>query len=230
MSQAIAGTEGPGQAWDYDAGGTMWLNLLPQVFLKATGHLPSEIWEKEFAAPLGLSEQFSWRGADFTWATGSEGVCKDYARIGQLLLNEGRWPGVKQPLVDESYVREMRTPQTRYTPYTNYSNPCYGLLTWLNTNPGSDRGSDKYPGVCRMFPRSTWFPAGSPSDVYSAAGILGQEMIIDPSHDLVVVSMGDTSNDFPVERVVYEGVCMMFPGECYGWGDATHSTGMPLAI
>jgi len=230
MSQAIHGIDGPGQAWHYDAGGTLWLNLLPEIFLKATGLFPSEVWAEEFAKPLGLSEQFSWLGVDWTWATGSEGLCRDYARIGQLLLNEGSWPGAKQPLVDKSYVREMRTPQTRYAPYTNYSNPCYGLLTWLNTNPGSDRGSEKSPGVCHMFPQSTWFPAGSPSDVYSAAGILGQEMIIDPKHNLVVVSMGDTSNDYPVERVVYEAICMMFPGECKGFDAAPGGADAPIAI
>ena len=68
----------------------------------------------------------------------------------------------------------MTTPQTRFAPYPNYSNPCYGLLTWLNTNPGSDRGSAEYPGVCKDWPKATWFPKGSGSNVYLLAGLLGQ--------------------------------------------------------
>ena len=81
------------------------------------------------------------------FSIGTVGTCRDYARFGQLLLNRGAWAGLSENIVSEDYIDMMRTPQTRYDPYVNYSNPCYGLLTWLNTNPGSDRGSDTYPGV-----------------------------------------------------------------------------------
>lgn len=214
MSQALAGNEGPGEKWEYDAAGTMWINTMPQVVENATGGLrSSEIWQREFAGPLGLSAAFEWPDADYIWAAGSKGTCRDYARVGQLLLNGGRWKGAP-PIVSSEYVGEMHTPQTRYAPYANYTNPCYGLLTWLNTNPGSDRGSKEYPGICQLWPERAWFPKGSPSSVYLAAGLKGQMTMVIPTHNLVVVSMGDTPDDYSLERVIYEGLCMMFPGEC----------------
>jgi len=214
MSQAVAGLHGPGESWLYDAGGTFWLNALPEVFWKATGRRPSAVWQEQFAGPLGLSESFKWQGVDWTWAAGSLGTCRDYSRLGQLMLNRGRWPGVAEPIVSEDYVRQMHTPQTKYGPYANYSNPCYGLLTWLNTNPHSDRGSRRYPGQCRFWPEECWLPAGSAPNVYVASGIMGQTIMVVPDHNLVVVSMGSTPDDNPVMRVMYEGVCMMFPSDC----------------
>ena len=219
MSQALAGSDGPGESWDYDAVGTRWINHLTSVFAAATGRTPSSVFDEAFRRPLGLSNEFSWHGADTAWDAGSVGTCRDYARFGQLMLNGGRWPnpdGSAAPvsIVDEDYVKQMVTPQTRYAPYVNYSNPCYGLLTWLNTNPGSDRGSTTYPGVCQMWPKQTWFPKGSGSDVYLLAGLLGQETMVVPQHNMVLVSMGTTLDDYPLERAMYEGVCTLFPGEC----------------
>ena len=230
MSQALDGADGPGQAWAYDAIGTRWINVLTRVFAAATGRKPSDVFREAFALPLGLSEQFSWKSADSAWDAGSVGTCRDYARFGQLLLNGGRWPGVAAPnasvasavasaapqqIVSSAYVAQMSAPQTHYAPYANYSNPCYGLLTWLNTNPGSDRGSAQYPGVCKMWPQKTWFPSGSGSNVYLLAGLLGQETMVIPDHNMVVVSMGDSADDYPLERAMYEGVCTLFPGECH---------------
>eukprot|EP00940_MAST-03C_sp_MAST-3C-sp2_P001025 g1025.t1 len=214
MSQAIAGEDGPGELWEYDATGTRWINHMPHVILNATGRKASDIFRNEFQIPLGLSGGFKWDIADSVFAAGSVGTCRDYARFGQLLLNRGEWAGEAKPLVSAKYVDMMRTPQTRYAPYENYSNPCYGLLTWLNTNPGSDRGSAKYPGVCKMWPQKTWFPAGSGDNVYLMAGLFGQETMVIPNHDMVVVSMGFSVDDYPLERAMYEGVCELFPSDC----------------
>jgi CubicO group peptidase (beta-lactamase class C family) len=213
MSQALDGETGPGQKWAYDTIGTRWINHLQPV-VKATGNTPSTIWEEGFQKPLGMSDAFSWKDVDKDWSKGSFGTCRDYARVGQLMLNKGAWKGMNESIVSADYITQMTTPETRYAPYPTYSNPCYGLLTWLNTNPGSDRGSLKYPGTCKDWPESTWFPAGSPNSVYLLAGFLGQETMVIPTHDMVVVSMGDTADDYPLEKAMYEGVCTLFPGEC----------------
>jgi hypothetical protein len=156
MSQALDGKHGPGEAWAYDAVGTRWINHLPKVFKNAVNREPKGVFEEAYRRPLGLSEEFSWGTVDSKWDAGSYGTCRDYARFGQLLLNLGQWPAANataagagatpQQLVSADYARQMSTPQTHYAPYANYSQPCYGLLTWLNTNPGSDRGSKEYPG------------------------------------------------------------------------------------
>jgi CubicO group peptidase (beta-lactamase class C family) len=183
MSQALDGDKGPGQAWAYDAVGTRWINHLPQLYPNATGLKPSAVFEEHFRGPLGLSKGFEWKTVDSAWDAGSYGTCRDYARFGQLMLNRGMWAAdalkktsnATTQIVAGEYIDMMVTPQTMYPPYgPNYSNPCYGLLTWLNINPGSDRGSSKYPGVCKDWPKRTWFPKGSGSNVYLLAGLLGQ--------------------------------------------------------
>ena len=71
MSQALAGKNGPGESWQYDAVGTRWINHLPDVILNATGRKASEIFQTEFHVPLGLSDEFKWRDADNVFAAGT---------------------------------------------------------------------------------------------------------------------------------------------------------------
>ena len=104
---SIWSNAGPGEDWEYDAVGTKWINHLPRVFANATnGRLPSDVFEKEFRRPLGLSPAFSWKDANKAWDAGSEGTCRDYARFGQLMLNRGQWKGVDlaQPLVSAQRI------------------------------------------------------------------------------------------------------------------------------
>lgn len=212
MSQSLSGKDAPGEAWEYDSGGSKWINHMASVVANAAGRKPSDIWKKEFAGPLGL-EHFSWGSPDSMWASGSAGTCRDYARIGQLMLNKGVWKGLKDPIVSADYIHEMGIPQTRYAPYKNYSNPCYGLLTWLDTLPGA-----KYPGVCLVpinspAPAKPAFPPGSPRDIFFPAGAYGQITMVVPSHNAVIVSMGKSTDQNSVAPVMYEGMCKVF-GDC----------------
>lgn len=106
MSQSLAGDDGPGEAWLYDAGGTAWINHMTRVVPAAAGRTPMQIWREEFQTRLGLSESFSWTNADSVWAHGSYATCRDYARVLQLMLNMGRWKGVAKPMVS---VRRLRS-------------------------------------------------------------------------------------------------------------------------
>ena len=59
-------------------------------------------------------------------------TAQDFARMGQLWLNDGQWD--KAPLLPQGWVRKMTTPSP--------ANPGYGGLVWLNTQGG-------YPHVPR---------------------------------------------------------------------------------
>merc|ERR1711964_361587 len=131
------------------------------------------------------------------------------------MLNKGQWKGTKSPIVSADYVHEMSVPQTRYAPYTNYSNPCYGLLTWL---AGPDQFPDKYPGQCLVpindpTPESDAFPKGSPTDIFFPAGAQGQITMVVPDHNAVIVSMGKSQDQNGVAPVMYRGMCQVF-GDC----------------
>jgi len=231
MSQAIAGADGPGQLWAYDRYGYSWINsLIPLLMNASGGRLPSDIWKREFHDPLGLSSNFSWDSANSDFAFGSQGTCRDYARIGQLMLNEGQWSvgGRPKSIVPRTYVKQMSEPQTRYAPYPYYSSTCYGLLTWLNTN----HNHSKYPGLCRSpgisvlghlipegppMPKTSMWPEGIPHNSYYAGGALGQITMVLPDYDAVVVSMGYSEADYQnmdhTAACVARSICRVF-GAC----------------
>merc|ERR1711862_106270 len=123
------------------------------------------------------------------------------------MLNKGHWKGLNYTIVSEDYIHQLSIPQTRYGTYKNYSNPCYGLLTWLNTAYEND---PKYPGQC-LCPTghdpAADFPGGSPKDLYFAAGMYGQIIMVMPSHNAVAVSMGFSLNQNIVPAEMYKGFC-----------------------
>lgn len=91
------------------------------------------------------------------------GSARDWARLGNLLLQDGRWNG--EALVPESYVRFMRTAAPAWAAD---GRPSYGGFVWLNR-------ANIWPG---------------PEDSYALFGAGGQATWIFPTHDLVVVRMG----------------------------------------
>lgn len=220
MSQALNGNQGPGQSWKYDAVGSGWINHMPKVIASATGRQSTAIWKSEFHEPLGLSKSFSWGNANTMWAAGSQGTCRDYARIGQLLLNKGKWAGVAKNIIPAEYVHQMSIPQTRYAPYNYYSNTCYGLLTWINEN----QNKVQYPpkagtGVCGLIggpiPKQDEMPASSPSNIFFLDGANGQIVTIFPSLNTVAVTMGNTLDAAKPSGVLTEAIwCTAFGNKC----------------
>jgi CubicO group peptidase (beta-lactamase class C family) len=89
---------------------------------------------------------------------------RDWARLGNLYLQDGVWNGER--ILPEGYVRFVRTPAPAWVADQR---PIYGGFFWLNTNQST-------------------FPA--PDDAYFMAGAGGQYTIIIPSLDLVVVRLG----------------------------------------
>lgn len=200
MSQKIFGGA-PGQNFYYDALGTRWVNTLAQVVRKATGRTSHELWQEELQGPLGLSGQFSWVYGDL-WASGAVGSGRDWARIGQLLLNKGAWldsDGTPKQLVTEEYVSAMTEPHA----FNGYPDPnvCYGYLTWLNQGSRSGQcvGADG-PYIA--------LPKGAPDDVFLMAGISGEVTMVIPSHNVVVVSLGASpALGTWVAQVIYTAFC-----------------------
>jgi len=77
------------------------------------------------------------------WGAGVSISSRDQARIGQLLLDDGRCGG--RQLLSSEWIARMRTPCAIA--------PFYGFLVWLNT------GRQVFPGV----PASSWFAIGAGS-------------------------------------------------------------------
>jgi CubicO group peptidase (beta-lactamase class C family) len=88
------------------------------------------------------------------------GTPRNWARIGQLYLQDGMWQGTR--ILPEGWAKFVSTPAPAW------SRPVYGGLFWVNGDGG-------------------W---NLPRDAYFAAGAGGQNTFVVPSHQMVIVRMG----------------------------------------
>jgi CubicO group peptidase (beta-lactamase class C family) len=91
------------------------------------------------------------------------GSGRDWARLGNLFLQDGVWNGER--ILPEGFVEFVRTPAPAWNAD---SRPIYGGFFWLN-------GLGQYP---------------VPRDAYYMSGAGGQTTLVIPSHDLVVARLG----------------------------------------
>lgn len=110
-------------------------------------------------------------GSSYAFATP-----RDFARFGQLFLNEGKW-GNRQ-VIPAEWVKYSRTPGPPFSDLRldHSPNEPYGAGWWLNAAiPTAQIGKQI---------------ASAPNDMYWAAGHHGQYIFVIPSWDLVVVRLG----------------------------------------
>jgi CubicO group peptidase (beta-lactamase class C family) len=96
---------------------------------------------------------------------------RDMARIGQLMLNKGRW-GAKQ-LIDSTWITEMTTAKTNFDEVNRNISDFrgstykfgYGYMWWL----WQDANDEKY------------------KNAYCAMGVMGQNISVFPNADVVIV-------------------------------------------
>ena len=99
----------PGERWYYNGGMAM---VIAALIEKLSGQPFLEFAHEKLSAPLGISEEYvEWRGLGI-WrsraslpsaASGLRTRIRDLAKIGALMLNDGRWQG--QQLVPREWVR-----------------------------------------------------------------------------------------------------------------------------
>ena len=169
----------PGTHWEYQQSNVSW--LLDSV-QRSTGSKDVQVWaQRNLFGPLGIRR--SWWTWDRDRTGHTEGwahlkmVNQGWARLGQLMLQNGRWGG--RQLIARSWIRKMTTPSTR-------TNNAYGYLTWLNAGgryvlpnvEGPDEGRGK---LIATGPRDMWMFCGSGE----------QRVWAIPSLGLLIVRLGD---------------------------------------
>ena len=107
----------PGSAYEYSSGSTQLLGVFLKRALaaKAPGLTISEHLSRSLWKPLGMSHDAIYTldrpeaegGMERTYCC-IFATAKDYARIGQLLLQDGQWQG--KPLLDKAFVERIRQP------------------------------------------------------------------------------------------------------------------------
>lgn len=152
----------PGEKWYYSSGTTNLLSFMLSRYFAGQTAYKDYIYEK-LKGSLGMgsllieSDAAGYPiGSSYGWAS-----ARDWAKLGQLYLNNGRW-GEKQ-ILDPDWVSFVRTP-------VEGSNGEYGGHFWLNTE------GERYPSC--------------PRDMYFCDGYQGQRVFIVPSHQVVIVRLG----------------------------------------
>lgn len=151
----------PTEIWNYSSGTTNLLSgILRQQFRSHQEYLDfpySSLIDKigMYSTVMEADIAGNYVGSSYAWAS-----TRDWARFGQLYLNNGSWNG--EQLFDSTWVDYITTP-------TINSDGTYGAHFWLNAE-------GKYPDV--------------PKDLFSCNGFEGQYVFMIPSKDLVVVRTG----------------------------------------
>ncbi len=170
-SAPARGTVAPGSYylysnWDFNAAGTL--------FEMEAGRDLFDALEQELAGPLGFE--------DFDRARHVKGgnldasmhpsyhmhlSTRDMARIGELMLRQGRWQG--RSIVSEKWIAEMTsavTPVGEMNPEHRRTGPHgYGYMTWVWDGPSA---------------------AGAWEGAFTGVGAVGQYITVLPALDLVV--------------------------------------------
>lgn len=154
--------EEPGTVWKYQGGNTL---LLSFIIEKATGKSLSNYFAENFWQPIGAKNDALWtidkeNGRERSYCCFYSNA-KDYARVGQLLLDSGRWNG--QQLIDLDFFNASVKPvSVRDEQGTTIMH--YGYQWWLG----------EYNGI----------------SFHYARGILGQYIVSVPKWDLTFVRLG----------------------------------------
>ncbi|MDH7944408.1 serine hydrolase [Pseudohongiella sp. SYSU M77423] len=106
-------------------------------------------------------------GSSYMYATP-----RDWAKIGLLYLQDGRWNG--EQILPEGWV------DYSVTPASSADQGQYGIQLWLNAGAPDDPADRPLPNL--------------PANTYYLSGFEGQNVVVVPDHDLIVVRMGVTTS------------------------------------
>jgi CubicO group peptidase (beta-lactamase class C family) len=167
MVQMMEKKEEPGKFWQYRSGDTQVLGFVVE---KVFGDNISNLVSERFYKPMGAEYDAFWlldgkekREKAFCCFNG---VARDYARFGQLVLNNGRWNG--KQIVSEKYIKEAISPASYLKDREENNAPVdfYGYQYWIL----------KHSGVTAI----------------AQNGLFGQYVYIIPEKNAVVVRLGES--------------------------------------
>ncbi|MET3912204.1 CubicO group peptidase (beta-lactamase class C family) [Bradyrhizobium sp. S3.3.6] len=158
MSAGLGSDRAPGVTFRYSDSET---ELVGAILKKVTGKTVDVLAQEELFAPLGIND-VEWHKSPFSGvAMSSAGLSlrpRDWAKIGQLVLNRGSWEG--RQLVPASWVDQSTAEQI-----TTEEPQSYGYQWWLGRTLEGNR-------------EVQWI---------AAQGFNSQKTIIIPALDMVVV-------------------------------------------
>ncbi len=165
----------PDSVWNYSSGTA---NIIARIVRQKAETQQENYYaflRQEFFDKIGMGSAIlepdpsgTFVGSSYTFATP-----RDWARFGLLYLNDGLWNGER--ILPEGWVAYSATP----TPKAPKGE--YGALFWLNAGAPDDPANRLWPDA--------------PRDAFAARGFQGQQVIIIPSRELVLVRFGATAHE-----------------------------------
>jgi len=161
----------PGERWHYSTGTS---NILGRIVREAAGpDFPTAFAfpRKALFEPLGMRTAVLEPDARGNFMGGSAfyASSRDYGRLGLLYLRDGVWDGRR--ILPKGWVDYVRTPVVDAE-----GSHGYGAQFWLNYGEPNPKRSD----------------ARMPEDAFLMNGLYGQNVVMIPSLDLVVVRHGQS--------------------------------------
>ena len=166
MVSRLERKEEPGVNWEYRSGDTQVLGLIVE---KVFGQNISDLVSERFAEPMGAEQKALWLldgGKNHEKAFCCyNGIARDYARFGQLLLNKGNWNG--KQIISHTYLTQATTPASYLNDPTENNHPVdyYGYQYWILN-----------------YKTKAWI----------MNGLFGQYVYALPEYDAVVVRLGES--------------------------------------
>jgi CubicO group peptidase (beta-lactamase class C family) len=157
--------ETPGKVWDYQSISTQ---VLAEVLMKATGETVTAYATKHLWQPLGMTNEALWStdhpgGKERAFCCLSA-TALDYARLGQLVLQKGKWDSLQ--IIPSAYIAEAISPASYLSMKDGRKVEHYGYQFWIMHHKGYVA-----PYFC---------------------GILGQFIFVVPERNAVIVRIGQS--------------------------------------
>ena len=163
----------PGEKFVYNSGITV---LLSHILHKVSGMHANEYAEEYLFNKLGIQDYF-WKTTPNNLTDAEGGLylsTRDFAKIGILYLNDGKWNGSQ--IITKEWVELTMSPDT----YIEESSRKYGFQWWLVPYKNN---------------QENW--------MYSGSGYGGQYLLIVPEYQLVMVFNGWNIFDIPRPSIEY---------------------------
>lgn len=131
----------PGEKWNYSNEGAQ---LLSPVLERAAGMSLAAFARERLLDPLGMTTSIMLIDEYYNTVTigGMRSRIREFARLGQLLANDGMWNG--NSIVSSDWLDQMTTPVEQ--------NPYYGFLWWLHTDAGAVSAAGQFDQIIYVFP------------------------------------------------------------------------------
>lgn len=163
----------PGTKWYYH---NAPYTLIDDVIASAANTEFNSYFSEKIKEPIGMQGLFIEIGYNNVYFS----TARSMARFGILNLNKGIWNGTTI-LSDQAYFNTM-------TNTSQELNLSYGYLYWLN-----GKSSFKLPSSEENF--SGKLIPNAPDDLFAGLGLNDQKLYMVPSLDLIVIRMGEASNE-----------------------------------